>query len=131
MPLGALFFRRFGVVDDRNEPVSIVPDVEDHIIIHVIGILEHPPHFRKIVPPHPLDNGYPCLDFIGRILVRFHRLAQVPARNNMHLTKEYFTYCEVVKSCPILAVAFGNLANHRNSRFQWLPCDQHILLPRA
>jgi hypothetical protein len=36
------------------------------------------------VPPRRLDNGHPRLDFVGRVLVSFHRLAQMPACDNMH-----------------------------------------------
>ncbi len=40
MPLGLLSFSRLYVVNDGDQSVPIVADVEYHIIIHIISILE-------------------------------------------------------------------------------------------
>jgi hypothetical protein len=65
--------------------IAGLSDVKDHVAIPTIGILkEHAAHFRKIVPPDRLDDAHPRLDFVCRIRVAFHRLAQVPTRNDVH-----------------------------------------------
>ena len=84
MPFSPPFIRRLRIVDDGDEPVTILSDVKDHVVIHMISILEHPANFRKIVPPDRLDNAHPCFDFVRRIPVAFHRLPQMLTRNNMH-----------------------------------------------
>jgi len=71
-------------MDDSDKPVPVLPDVKDHVAIHRIGILKHAAHFRKIAPPHRLNDGYPGFDFVRRIRVAFHRLAQMLTRNDMH-----------------------------------------------
>ena len=71
-------------MDDGYKPVPVVPNVEDHIAIDKIGVLEHAANLIKIVPTDRLDNGGPCLDFVRRIWVAFYRLPQMLTRNEMH-----------------------------------------------
>jgi len=84
MPIRLLFVRRLGVMDDSDEPVPIPPNVEDHVSIDVIGILEHLAHFREIVPANRLNYDCPGFDLTRRILVLLHGLTQMPGGNNMH-----------------------------------------------
>jgi hypothetical protein len=74
-------------VDDGDKPVPVLSDVKDHVAIHGIGVLKHAEHFRKIVPPNRLDDAYPRFDFVGRIWLAFHRLAQLLTRDDMHLSR--------------------------------------------
>jgi hypothetical protein len=71
-------------VDDGYKPVPVVPNVEDHVAIDKIGILEHAANVIKIMPPDRLDNGGPCHDFVRRIWVAFHCIPQMLTRNDMH-----------------------------------------------
>ena len=84
MPFRLLSLRRLCIMDDRDQPVPIVPDVKDHVTIHIVGILKHAANFRKIVPPDRLDDARPRCNFVRRIRVVFDRLAQMLARNDMH-----------------------------------------------
>ncbi len=84
MPFGPPFIRRLCVVDDGDKPVPILSDVKDHIVIHMIGILKHPANVRKTVPPDRLNDAHPRLDFLPRIRMAFHRLAQMLTRNDVH-----------------------------------------------
>ena len=74
MPLGLPFFYRFYVMNDRDEPISVVSDVEDDIIIHIVGVLEDASHVLKFSPPSGFHNSSPFLEFVSGILVGLHRL---------------------------------------------------------
>ena len=84
MPFGLPFIRRLCIVDDSDKPVPILSDVKNHVVIHKIGILKHAANFRKIVPPDCLDDAHPRFDFVRRIWVALHCLAQMLPRNDMH-----------------------------------------------
>ena len=84
MPSGLHFFRRLCIMDNGDKPVTVPSDVKDHVAIHLIGILKHDANFVKIVPADPLDDTHPRFDFVRRIRVAFHRLAQMLSRNDEH-----------------------------------------------
>lgn len=71
-------------MDNGDEPIAISPNVEDHVPIHVVGILKHLSHFREAVPPNSFHNDRPGFNLIRRILVLLPGFVQVPAGNNMH-----------------------------------------------
>src|ERR1700738_2534622 len=50
LPLGLLSPNHFYIVDDSNEPVPITPDVEDHMILPIVGIRDNAMHFLKSAP---------------------------------------------------------------------------------
>ena len=85
MPFGPLSLRCLCIVDDRDKPVPITPDIKDHIVVHIVSILERALYFRKIVPPDYFDDGRPRFDFVRRILMGFHRLVQMLLRDDVHL----------------------------------------------
>jgi len=87
MSSGLHFFRCLRVVDNGDQPVTVPSDVKDHIAIDVIGILKHAANFVKIVPADPLDNTHPRFDFVRRIRIAFHRLAEVLSSNDDHLPR--------------------------------------------
>lgn len=84
MPLGSLLVRCSCVVNDRDESVTILPDVENHISLHIVGILEYAANLHEIVPAKPFDDNHPCFDLVRRIRVLLHGLVQVLTRNDMH-----------------------------------------------
>ena len=86
MPFGLLFTRCLGIVNHGYKPVPVVPDVEDHVAVRRISVLERGANFVNIVPPDCLDDNHPRLDFVSRIFVTCNRLAQMPTRNDMHST---------------------------------------------
>jgi len=84
MPFGPLSLCCLCIVDDRDKPVPIVPDVKDHIVIHIVSIPERALYFRKIVPPDCFNDGRPRFDFVRCILMSFHRLVQMLLRDDVH-----------------------------------------------
>lgn len=86
VPFGLLFIRRLCKVDDGDQPIPVLSDVKDQVAIYRIGIFKRAAHLCKIAPPDRLNDSHPRFDFVRRIRVALHRLAQVPARNDMHPT---------------------------------------------
>ncbi len=82
--LGSSLLRRFRVVNDCDESVPILPDVEDHVSLHIVGVFERVANLRKIVPSSFFDYRYPRLDFVGRIRMVLPSLVQMPASNDVH-----------------------------------------------
>src|SRR6202022_308919 len=41
---------RLCIVNDRDEPVAVSPDVEHHVSVDVVGVAKHEPNFRKHEP---------------------------------------------------------------------------------
>lgn len=78
------FLGGLGIVNDRDESVSIPPDIEDHVAIDIIGILKHLPYFGEIVPANRLNDACPGFYFTCCIWVLLHRFAQMPAGNDIH-----------------------------------------------
>lgn len=84
MSFGLLSLRRLRIVDDGDESVPVLSDVKDHVAIDKIGVLKHAAHFREIVPADNLNDAHPSFDFVRRIRIPFHRLAQMLTRNDIH-----------------------------------------------
>ena len=84
MAISLFFHYCLGMVNDSNDPVAVPPNIENHVAINVIGILEELPRFGEIMPASALDNACPGFDLARRIRVLPHRLAQMPAGNDMH-----------------------------------------------
>jgi len=87
MSFGVHFFRRLGIVNNGDKPITVPSDVKDHVAVHIIGIPKQTAKFVKIVPAGSLDDTHPCFDFVRRIRIVFHRLAQVPSRNDEHSSR--------------------------------------------
>lgn len=83
VPFGPFLICCLREVNDSDEPVAVSPDVKHDISIDVVGISEHKPNFRKIVPSDAFDYNDPCLDLIRSIWVFLDGLAQMFARHNM------------------------------------------------
>ena len=84
MSLGLPFLGRFRIVDDCDKSVAILPNIENHISLHVVGVLERGANLWKIVPSNLFDNRYPRTDFVRRIWIFFRSLVQMLARNDVH-----------------------------------------------
>jgi len=67
------------VVNDRDQPVAILPDVEDHVSIHIIGIFEDLPYFKKAPPPGLGHDPVPGPNLLGCLRKLFFGLNQVLA----------------------------------------------------
>ena len=84
MSLGLPFLGRFRIVGDCDKSVAILPNIEDHISLHVVGVLERAANLWKILPSNLFDDSYRCTDFLRRIWIFFRSLVQMLARNDMH-----------------------------------------------
>jgi len=84
MSFGLHFFFRLCIVDNGDQPVAVPSDIKNHVAIYVIGIVKHAANFVKIVPADPFDDADPRFDFVRRIRIAFHRLAQMLSRNDDH-----------------------------------------------
>jgi len=84
MPVGSLLVRCSGVVNDRDDPVTVLPNVENHVSLHFVGILERAANLQEIVPSNPFDDHHPCFDLVRRIWVLLDGLVQMLTRDGMH-----------------------------------------------
>jgi len=82
--LGSLLIRGFCVVNDCDESVAVLPNVENYVSLHVVGIFERAANLGKIVPSNLFDDSRPCFDFVRRIWIPPHRLVQMLTRGDMH-----------------------------------------------
>lgn len=80
LPLAA----RFRVVNNRDEPVSILTNIEDYVPLHIVGVPEGVANFQKIVPSDPCNDCHPRADLVRRIRIPSHSLAQMLAGNDVH-----------------------------------------------
>ncbi len=71
-------------MNDSDEPEAISPDIEDHVAIDGIRILEYLPHFGETMPANDLDDAGPGFDLARRVGIVFHRFAEMSACDNMH-----------------------------------------------
>jgi hypothetical protein len=69
MPRSLLVVSRLRVVDDGDKPVSILPEVEDHIPINIIGIPKHVANLGKILPPYRFNDCRPRSDFFCHVRI--------------------------------------------------------------
>jgi hypothetical protein len=72
------------VVDHRHEPVSVVPDIENHLAISGVCVFEYAANFHDAVPANRFDNGFPRSNLVSCIGELFHRLLQMLKRDDMH-----------------------------------------------
>ena len=65
MPLGSPLTHCLCVVNDCDEPVAVLPNVENHVSLYVVGIFERAANFRKIVPSNLFDDNHACFDLVA------------------------------------------------------------------
>jgi hypothetical protein len=67
-------------MNDRDQAIAILPDVENHVSINVIGVPENLPHFKQISPSgaaHDLVPGAKLSCGVG--IVAFGLLEVLPS----------------------------------------------------
>jgi len=84
MPLGSLLVRCSRVMNDRDEPVMVLPNIENHVPLHIVGILERAANLQEIGPSNHFDDNHPCFDLVRRIWVLLHGLVQMFTRDDVH-----------------------------------------------
>ena len=74
----------FGVMRRGDQPVSVVPDVEDNKAIHIVGVGKTRPEFLKASPARRFHNRDPGPDlFCGRPMIQ-GRLLKPLDRDDVH-----------------------------------------------
>ena len=73
-----------GVMNYRDEPVTVMTNIENDIPIHRIGIPKYPSHIGKTYPASQSDDFIPCRNLFSRIRVVLCRMIQMPSRDYMH-----------------------------------------------
>jgi hypothetical protein len=101
-------------VNDRDQPVAILPDIEDYVSVHIIGIFENLPHLNEVSPSRLGRNPKPRPDLSGCFRILIFGLDQVLACDYVHkgfpkmfrpetfgtpaaTLPRYFAKCKVVK----------------------------------
>jgi hypothetical protein len=72
------------VVNDGNEPVTVLTNIEDHVAIHIIRIFENLTHFHEIPPSRISSDPVPGTDFSGCVRKSLFGPQQMLARDNVH-----------------------------------------------
>jgi len=54
-------------MNGRDEPVTVLPNVENNVSLHIVDVLERAANFQEIVPSNPFDDKRPCSDLVRRI----------------------------------------------------------------
>ena len=67
-----------GIMNHRNEPVAVMPNVENYISVHRVGIAKYPSHIGKTYPSSQSDDFMPCGNLFCCILIVFCCLIQMP-----------------------------------------------------
>jgi hypothetical protein len=80
------------IMNGSDQPISVPANIEYHVSIHGVRILEGLPYLNEIVPPHRL----------GGVLILLLGPDQVISRNNVHALTgprstilDYFSFCKV------------------------------------
>lgn len=71
-------------MDDRDEPEPIPTNVEHHIPVNVVSILEGAADFQKVVPPSSFNDTSPRFDLIRCAGMLLHCIAQMLAGDDVH-----------------------------------------------
>jgi hypothetical protein len=72
------------IVNHRDQPEAVLPDIEDYISIHIIGIFEDLPHFNEVSPPRLACDSVPGPNLSGCLRILLFGLNQVLACDNVH-----------------------------------------------
>jgi len=85
--LSTLLSRCLRVVNHCDQPVSVLPNVKNHVTTKVVRIFESATNFRKIVPADGFHDGCPGSDLVRRIWIVLARFTQMLQRDDMHDAK--------------------------------------------
>ena len=72
------------VVNDGDQPVTVLTNIEDYVAIHIVCIFEDLAHIYKIPPFSLGGNPAPGPDFLGSVRKLFFCPRQVLACDNVH-----------------------------------------------
>ena len=72
------------IVDDRHQPIAVLPDVEDDISIQIVRILENLPRFNEVSPPCRACDLVPGPNRSSRIRIVLLSFREVLPRGNVH-----------------------------------------------
>jgi hypothetical protein len=84
MPQRQSPFDDFGVMHGDNQPVAVVPDIENHKAVHIVGIGKVCPQLFKIPPSSSLDDFDPSADLAGGLTILLRRLFEALHRDDVH-----------------------------------------------
>ena len=84
MPLGSLLIHCFRIVNHCDEPVAVLPEIENHISFNIVGIFERAANLREIAPSNLFGYRHPCFDLVRRIWELLHSFVQMLACDDMH-----------------------------------------------
>jgi hypothetical protein len=71
-------------VDRNDEPITIVPDIEDYKTVNVVRIGKTGPQFQKVPPSCRFHNPDPSADFLCGLPIIRGGLLQALDRDDMH-----------------------------------------------
>jgi hypothetical protein len=94
VPESQTILNHLGIVNGYYEAEAIVPDVEDHKTIHIVGVGEDRPQVLKIPPSSRLHDLDPGAYLTGSFPVTFRRFLEAFDRDDVHFI-DYFANCEV------------------------------------
>ena len=72
------------VVDNGDEPISVLPDIEDDVAIDIVSALEVAADLREIVPANGFDDRHPSFDLVCGIGMLLCCFIQVPTGDDVH-----------------------------------------------
>jgi hypothetical protein len=71
-------------MNDRDQPVTVPADIENHVSIDFVRIFENLPHFHEVSPPYIFGDPVPGSDLSGGIRIFLFGLTQMLTCNNVH-----------------------------------------------
>jgi hypothetical protein len=71
-------------VNDRDQPVTVLADIEDRVSAYLIGIFEDLSYFQKVPPTRVIGDPVPSQNLSRRIWILLTGFNQVPAGNHLH-----------------------------------------------
>jgi len=79
-----LLIRRFRIVNHRDEPIAVSPNINHNVSSNIVSIAKHTANFSEAVPSNSLYDSDPCLNFVCRVAILLQSLLQMFSRHNVH-----------------------------------------------
>jgi LEA14-like dessication related protein len=79
-----LLIRRCRIVNHRDEPIAVSPDIKHNVSSNIVSIAKHAANFGEAVPSNSLYDSDPCLNFVCRAGILPQSLLQMFSRHNVH-----------------------------------------------
>jgi UDP-glucose 4-epimerase len=94
-----------------DEPVAVVPDVEDDYAVRIVRVRKSLPEFDEVLPAGRLHNSNPCADLGCGFTVGFRGLLKTLDRDDVHtsilLRIMRSVYCETLAPKAGCILGFG------------------------